>query len=122
MNIISKHIYAALTAALVEEINFWRNSEFAKNLDESTFNPKIPSFCFFGQTQQQHTGIREYIGGVPRGYELSFYEPGMTPLEIWSAYWWEGEKEVVLNVFRYIKGETDELSPIVYDPKKCIEI
>lgn len=122
MNIISKHIYTALTAALVEEINFWRNSEFTKNLDESTFNPQVSIHCFFGQTRQHYTGLRENIGRVPIGYNLTYYQDGMTPLEVWSAHWWVMEKELVLKVLRYIKGETDELPPVVYDPKKCIEI
>lgn len=118
--VVSKFVNPALTNALLEEIALFKGSEEAKLLDEKTFDPLSNMACFLGQSGQQGRSFdandgtyRGKIGKVPIGYGLSSYND-MTPLEVWSAYYWTRDKELVLNVLRYIKGEKDTLPEVIY--------
>lgn len=116
--VVSKFINSALTNALLEEIALFKSSEGAKLLNEETFDPLSNKACFLGQSGQQglygsQGDYREKIGRIPYDYGLASFN-NMTPLEIWSAYYWTRDKELVLNVLRYIKGENDTLPEVVY--------
>lgn len=118
MSIVLKHLRAAVINALREEIELFRASESAKLLDERTFDPMNPDYCFLGQTGQNGPSYgwsnhyRTTIGLVPCDFKPLLL---MTPLETWSAHYWRiGDKMVVLAVLRYIKGETDTLPELIW--------
>jgi hypothetical protein len=131
MTIVEKHvnpaIFLALTTALREEIELFRNSDRTKLLKEEEFNPTKSYSCFLGQTYYQNDedrsnwaqSYREEIGFATR--DLGKFDGSMmTPLEVWSAYMWSIDKELVLNVLRYVKGTSDVLPEVRYEEAQIV--
>lgn len=122
-SLLHSNVQQALTDTLKEEIQLFRKSDKAKLLNEETFDPQSSFFCFLGQTDQQveePEGVdvyRDTIGRVPSGFGLAHLD-NMTPLEIWSAYYWNHNKALVLEVFKYIKGEVHSCPEIEFAEAK----
>ena len=109
---------ATLTQRLLKEIEAMRAMTEVALLNEDTFDPTLPRTCFLGQMFHGDLGRAEhYRDKIGMAFaDLSIYRGDvMTPLEVWSAYMWDIDKELVLKVFRYIKGTTDILPDIRYD-------
>lgn len=121
MNLLESNLRDALTNTLKEEIELFRKSDKAKLLNTETFDPLRSTECYLGQTGQQtsifesfqDTPYRATIGIVPPDLGLARLNY-MTPLEIWSAYYWDKDKELVLKVLQYIKGEIDTCPEVVF--------
>jgi hypothetical protein len=108
-----------LTEALRKEIDLLAGLPERERLDIETFDPRLPSTCFLGQMflQKHFSGSgrakehRQQVGAISPQSGTDFRTSGtMTPLEVWSAEMWQaGNKEIVKQVFCYIKsgGEGD---------------
>jgi len=113
MSIVSNAIESALTLALRNEIQYFRDAmdiSTKNKINLETFDPLNYQACLLGQTGMQDGNYREGIGMIPFEYRLGrFGGSGMTPFEIWSAYQWEkGNQEYVLKVLRCMKGESND--------------
>jgi hypothetical protein len=125
MNLVRKHITNALTEALREEIQLFREQEEVELLKEESFDPSHYGSCFLAQIyghDEQDNSARPYRNKI--GYAIYGLGPYralvMTPLETWSAYMWDHDKELVMQVFRYIKGTSDTLPEVCYEEVEII--
>jgi hypothetical protein len=116
MSLLARTLKSSVAFALQQEIDMFKVSDRAKSLDEKTFNPLFPDSCFLGQTGSDisNNTYRSNIGMVPHWLGLGKYN-SMTPLEVWSAYHWLIDREKVLKVLRYIKGESGMLPDLNWD-------
>jgi hypothetical protein len=120
MNLVKRYVTDAMTMALIEEIQLFKKQEKTELLREELFDPSRYGSCFlaqiYGYDEQDNSArpYREKIG-------LAIYGLGpyhaliMTPLETWSAYMWDHDKELVMKVFRYITGKEHVLPDIRYE-------
>jgi len=117
-----RELVIGLTMALEEEIDMLREMPEREKIKLDALDPTNSTTCFLGQIYGQETQMEELrvsVGyrqkvGVAR-LDLGDYDGSvMTPLEVWSAYMWDINKELVMDVFRYIKGEIDTMPEVEY--------